>query len=630
VLLPIDPYAQAFERIRKALRNTESAKRPDIIVFAIRIPSDGSPLQLKITPLEVKFREGTMSATTVREALEQAANMGALFDALWVRAASTELWANCRAALLAQCLDFSFRVYADSSVHGHSHEEWTSLHERVLRSVLGRTADISVTSAGRLLVFDESRSTTTSDMDDDASRDTAIVCRYDAEVLLTGNGELTDAAGEIARTLDFSFLSCAQATPRDSVVSPSPTTPLNNAGGTTAPVMITIPNTTIEYIGEPTNNVPEPSTEHDASGAPSDSHLPIPKPVIATTTPFISQSVAALPSRIPPEIRQQVRDAFDGFIGNASAVKRITNDLLLALIERPPFLAKNYLFTGQPSTGKTEIARRMSGALALPFVKLDGRGVQSRARLFDLINGELTQQGQAPMQTGQMASLPVMQYPALVVFIDEVHLVPRAVQESLLTMLEAADRTVSLEDHVARVNLATFLFATTRASDVDAAFKTRCAEVQLKEYELEEVAEIVRRKTGTIWPDNIYTEIARYGRTIPRIALELAKELETELTVTEYPERSISENLEEVRKAREIDPLGLTPIDHQYLTILERENRAVGEQAILNMLGTVDKDRILNEVEPFLIRLRLLCLGPRGREITNEGKEYVLNRRRGQ
>ncbi len=640
LLLPMDPYAQAFERVRGVLRRASSSQRPDIVVFAIRVQPPPAPVQLKITPLEVKFREGAMSSTAIADALGQAANLGDLLDALWVQPPATELWANCRAALLAQCLDFAFRVYADPAVNGRTQEDWTGLHERVLRDVLGRTADVSVTRAGRLFVFDDSNATSISDMDADTRQDTAVVNRDDAEVLLNGKGTLSTIASEVARRLDFSFPTCTGTT--TAATAPPPAAPAVPATPTVAVVVQAIAPTPPPQVGPRDAGGPPGDTGPQPGPPPTPAATQVTAPAVAATgpaappptapravPPFLPAGAAAAPaSPIPPEIRQRVLDAFDGFLGNATAVKRVTNDLLRALIERPPFLAKNYLFTGQPSTGKTEIARRMSLALGLPFVKLDGRGVQSRQRLFELINGELNQQGQPPSQNGTSAGLPVMQYPPLVVFIDEVHLVPRAVQESLLTMLEAADRTATLDDQVAKVNRATFLFATTRASEVDAAFRTRCAEVQLKEYELEEVAEIVRRRAGGAWAQEVYTEIARLGRCVPRVALELAKELETELTVTERPDRPVLEHLEEVRKAREIDKLGLTAIDMEYVVTLERENRPIGEQAMLNMLGTVDKNRVLDEVEPFLKRQGFIRLGARGREITAEGKEYVLSKRR--
>jgi len=68
-------------------------------------------------------------------------------------------------------------------------------------------------------------------------------------------------------------------------------------------------------------------------------------------------------------------------------------------------------------------------------------------------------------------------------------------------------------------------------------------------------------------------------------------------------------------------------MDFEYLSILERSGGPVGEQNILNLMRTVDKDRILNEVEPFLVRLSLIKHGPRGRELTAEGREYLLGRR---
>jgi Holliday junction resolvasome RuvABC ATP-dependent DNA helicase subunit len=379
--------------------------------------------------------------------------------------------------------------------------------------------------------------------------------------------------------------------------------------------------------------VPRGTPEAGGSGQVQTVDAPAPSDTApatqATAAAFdASALIGTRPSRIPPDVRDQVRAAFEGFVGNENAVKRLSNDLLRALIELPPHLSKNYLLTGQPSTGKTELAKRIALALALPFVRLDGRGVQSRERLFELMKGELQQQKMEPSQSGQRAGLPVLDYPPLVVFIDEVHLVPRAVQESLLTMLEAQDRTVTLASEVARVHRATFIFATTRASDVDTAFRTRCTEVQLKEYSEGEVAEIVRRRhDNPDWSPDVFHTLARLGRSVPRIALEVARELETAVEVAEHV-KSTAAHLEEVREAREMDQLGLTPIDRQYLDLLEREGRPVGEQPLLKMLGTVDRDRVLDEVEPLLRRLNFIRLGPKGREITQQGKEYLLDRRR--
>jgi Holliday junction resolvasome RuvABC ATP-dependent DNA helicase subunit len=94
-------------------------------------------------------------------------------------------------------------------------------------------------------------------------------------------------------------------------------------------------------------------------------------------------------------------------------------------------------------------------------------------------------------------------------------------------------------------------------------------------------------------------------------------------------EKPLLEHLDDVRRAREIDENGLTRMDFEYLTILERAVGPVGEQNILNLMRTVDKDRVLNDVEPFLVRLGFIRHGPRGRELTSEGREYLLAHRLG-
>jgi Holliday junction resolvasome RuvABC ATP-dependent DNA helicase subunit len=323
----------------------------------------------------------------------------------------------------------------------------------------------------------------------------------------------------------------------------------------------------------------------------------------------------------------RVRQAFEGFIGNAPVIERIGIDLISALVEMPPHLSKNYLLTGQPSTGKTELAKRVANALGLPFVRLDGRGLTSRERLFELIDGALRQHGLAASQIGTAAGLPEMEYPAFTVFIDEAHLTPRPVQESLLTMLEAADRTVTLQSRIAQINRTTFLFATTRKSELDPALRSRCSIVELREYETSEVAEIVRLSCPEDWPAETYLAIAQLGRSVPRIAIDLAQELKRRISVAEQRKQP-HEHLDDVRRSRELDERGLSRLDIRYLELLQGADRALGERALLNMLGTVDPETVLNEVEPFLRRLDLIRLGRQGREITNNGRNYVLDQRR--
>lgn len=629
LLLPVDPYQGPFDLIRSTLDAGVDTKRADLLVFAIHFGNGNEPLALKITPVEVKFREDlrTTSSRTIsdedenfvlvlRDFLRQAESMGELLEKLWCSTAKSDLWETCRFALLAQCLDFAFRIYSDTKIHKMLPTEWAEKHQKVLEEVVNGRASISVNRKGRLLVFGGSSATSIIDLDDDSLKDTVILHRDDAEVLLSGVGHLSTQAQRVVKLLDFSFPSCVPVSEQDKTAADSKTV---------VPSAITPTLERPSLWGEVLEEITVKAFTSKAGvlkgNTTSDNQ------VEAKFPRTLSQEIKSPVSPVPSMLREQVRNAFAGFVGNENAVNRVTKDLLRALIEKPPHLSKNYLFTGQPSTGKTELARRMAIALGLPFVWLDGRSVGSRERLFDLVRGELGQQELVASEVGKQAGLPVMKYPPLVIFIDEVHLLPRSLQEGLLTMLEDADRTVTLSNQVAKVNSATFLFATTRASDVDSAFRSRCTLIHLQEYNLEEVAQILQQKLLYEWPKEIYLEIAQLGRGVPRIALQLAEELDTEIKVSEHFEYSLHEHLEEVRKASDRDEIGLTSLDLDYLSVLEHENKPVGEQTLLNLLGTVDKDRVTGEVEPFLVKLGFLKLGGRGREITTEGRRYILQKR---
>ncbi len=229
LLLPADPYQKPFERIRRALQMPGTDQRPDLLVIAIHAPSSptDSPVQLKITPVEVKFRSGQMSEEGLKDALGQATNLGKMLNTIWTLDAPTQLWDVCGTALLAQCLNLAFRIYADESIHGKTSGEWTRMHERVLRDVLSKQAIIEVNEAGRLLVFDESLYTSIRDIDSDGQYDSIVLSREDARVLLTGIGNLSPDAEASVHRLKFSHSECsgqkaASSTNERQIQLPSP------------------------------------------------------------------------------------------------------------------------------------------------------------------------------------------------------------------------------------------------------------------------------------------------------------------------------------------------------------------------------------------------------------------------
>jgi Holliday junction resolvasome RuvABC ATP-dependent DNA helicase subunit len=127
------------------------------------------------------------------------------------------------------------------------------------------------------------------------------------------------------------------------------------------------------------------------------------------------------------------------------------------------------------------------------------------------------------------------------------------------------------------------------------------------------------------WPQEIFENLATLGRQQPRAAIALAEDLST-WVYTRDQEKIIHEHLEDFRQAEGIYEQGLKQDDIEYLSALE--DSRLGEEALFNRLGTTDKRRILEEVEPFLVRLGFVQSTGRGREITPEGLDYLLNYRR--
>lgn len=587
MVLPVDPYVSPLERLRQGLHKANpelrEATRPDLLLACIQIDGEEGT-RVRLVPLEVKFREGIMPAGDKTGSLAQAHSLGKVIHHLLRATPLNDLWGMCGLGFLSEILDHGFRVYGDPSVNGKSPEQWVDIHQACLADIASGRVTISIAEEGRLLVFDESPNSYLDDVDGDGFAETLVVSREDGRALLEDGLPLSHCVDQVASLLDICGTNPEVAA---------------STGSTAA-------------AGHPG----EALSESDL-GTSEASNQAIPH-----------QRASEESTVVPRSAREQVARAFSGFIGNQAAIDTLKRGVLRALLSDPPQLPASYLLTGNPSTGKTELARRVARSLALPFVSLDGRGLVSREQLFELMDGRLRDSGQLPTRVGTQYQRPELEYPPLVVFVDEVHLVPRPVQESLLTALEPKDRSVLLSDRVARLPQVTFLFATTRPSDVDMAFRTRCTEIPLQDYTEEEVAVIVGLEQPD-WPEPLRRRIARYGRFVPRIALEFARELAGEALVSEHQDRDLADHLDEVRRTRLVDENGLGRIDIEYLELLDREGRPLGERNILTMLGNIDKDRFLEEVEPLLVaRMKLVRRTGRGREITPEGRRYLIEMRK--
>ncbi len=220
-----------------------------------------------------------------------------------------------------------------------------------------------------------------------------------------------------------------------------------------------------------------------------------------------------------------------------------------------------------------------------------------------------------------------------VLFIDEIHRLPKAVEEFLYPAMEDFRIDITLGEGVnARtINMQlrpfTMIGATTRTGLLSAPLRDR---FQLREhldfYTVDELAEIVLRNAAKLRvgiEDSAAREIASRSRGTPRLANNRLR------WVRDYAQSRADGQitLEVARAALEmlgIDRRGLDPQDRKYLDTIARvfDGGPVGVEAVAHTMN-VATDTLADEVEPFLLRSELVIRTPRGRKLTTAGLEHL-------
>lgn len=311
--------------------------------------------------------------------------------------------------------------------------------------------------------------------------------------------------------------------------------------------------------------------------------------------------------RLDEELRPQ---RLEDVIGQRKVVERLRIVLDAAKMRKEPL--GHLLFDGPPGIGKTTLATVLPRELGTECQITSGPALSAPKDLLPY----LTNAGYGS-----------------VLFIDEIHRLPPAVEEFIYPVMEdfRVDITLGEGLNARTINLKlkpfTVIGATTRSGMLTAPLRDRFTFRQhLEFYDADDLAEIVRRnarKLRTDITDEASIELAQRSRGTPRKANNLLRWARDFATVHEQG-RITNDSTRRALLMLEVDELGLEGQDRRYLeTILTVfTGGPAGIQAISHSMN-VSPDTLEDEVEPFLLRCGFVQRTPRGRMITAAGLRHL-------
>ena len=270
------------------------------------------------------------------------------------------------------------------------------------------------------------------------------------------------------------------------------------------------------------------------------------------------------------------------------------------------------LLYGPPGLGKTTLAHIIANELGANFKTASGPSIE---------------------KSGDLAAVLSTLEPGDVLFIDEIHRLPKFIEEMLYPAMEDFELDIVVgsdsSSRSIKIDLPPFTLvgATTRAGDVSSPLRDRFGIVnKLEFYSDEELASIIKRTSRVLdmpISDDAAVELAKRSRKTPRIANRLFKRVRDFALVdglTEINSEVTKKSLERLK----VDEYGLDSIDIEYLTtLIEKFNGGpVGVETISSAIGE-EISTLEDVVEPFLMQEGFIKRTPRGRVATEKAYKHI-------
>ncbi|HQO78785.1 MAG TPA: Holliday junction branch migration DNA helicase RuvB [Thermodesulfobacteriota bacterium] len=296
------------------------------------------------------------------------------------------------------------------------------------------------------------------------------------------------------------------------------------------------------------------------------------------------------------------------YIGQRRIVESLSIAIRAAKKRKEPL--DHILFQGPPGLGKTTLANIIAREMDVRIHHTSGPALEKGGDLVSILTS---------LDRGD------------VLFIDEIHRLPKVVEELLCPAMEdfavdiIFDKGANARTYRSRLEWFSLIGATTRAGLLSRPMRERFGIMrELEFYSDEEIAQVIRRSAiilqTTIDTEGAY-EIARRSRGTPRVANHLLKRVRDfcQVKADDRIDRAIAQAALDLEG---VDSEGLTVLDRQYLAIIINYYKG-GPVGIEAIAATIQEDSgTLEElVEPFLLKGGYLIRTSSGRRATE--KAYI-------